>query len=125
MKILIHIHDLLPSQNVRERTHWATRRRQEKRWDRAIRWQTGLEDGTTSRRRKVRIISFRRQRITDNANLVGGAKGLIDCLVRAGLLVDDSDRWAAISYEQGLRSDPRNPLPGADCIVVEITEENQ
>lgn len=123
--IRIIIPGLLPSQNVRERSHWATRRRQEKRWERAILWQTGIEDGTTSRRRKVRIISFRRQRITDHANLVGGAKGLVDCLVRAGLLVDDSDRWASISYDQGLRSDPRNPLPGEDRIVVEITEENQ
>lgn len=123
--IRIIIPGLLPSQNVRERSHWAVRRRQEKLWERSILWQTGIEDGTTSRRRKVRIISFRRQRITDHANLVGGAKGLIDCLVRAGLLVDDSDRWASISYDQGLRSDPRNPMPGADCIVVEITEENQ
>ena len=120
--IRIIITGLLPSQNVRERSHWATRRRQEKRWDRAIRWQTGIEDGTTSRRRRVRIISFRRQRITDSANLVGGAKGLVDCLVRAGLLVDDSDRWASISYDQGLRSDPRNPMPGADSIVIEIED---
>jgi hypothetical protein len=31
-----------------------------------------------------------------------GAKWLVDGLVKAGLLVDDSDQWAAVEYEQHL-----------------------
>lgn len=113
---------LLPSQNVRERTHWRARRRQEKAWERVIRCQVSVGDTTTGWERVVRIFTYRRQRITDTANLVGGAKGMVDCLVRAGLLVDDSDRWCAISYHQRLRSHADNPEPGRDCIVVEIED---
>jgi len=120
--IRVIIPGLLPSQNVRERAHWATRRRQEKAWELVIRCQTSVEDTTTSRRRAVKIISYRRQRITDVANLIGGAKGLVDCLVRAGLLVDDSDRWCSIAYHQRLRSHDDNPMPGRDSIVVEIED---
>jgi hypothetical protein len=120
--IRLIIHGLLPSQNRRERAHWRARRRQEKSWDLSIRCQVSVEDTTTSRRRAVKVISYRRQRITDCANLVGGAKGLIDCLVRAGLLVDDSDRWCSISYHQRLRSHADNPDHGRDCIVVEVED---
>jgi hypothetical protein len=35
------------------------------------------------------------------ANLVGGAKGMIDALVGLGLIVDDSDRHVSIHYDQG------------------------
>ena len=120
--IRIVINALLPSQNVRERAHWRSRRRQEKAWEMVIRCQASVEDTTTTRRRLVKIISYRRQRITDEANLIGGAKGLVDCLVRAGLLVDDSDRWCSITYHQRLRSHENNPIPGGDSIVVEIED---
>jgi hypothetical protein len=113
---------LLPSQNVRERQHWAARRRQEARWSQAIRCQVGLDDIATSRRRSVRVVSYRSRRITDYANLIGGAKGLIDCLVRAGLLVDDSDRWCSISYHQRLRSHEENPMPGRNTIEVYVED---
>lgn len=120
--IRLHIAGLLPSQNVRERQHWALRRKIERWMEWSIRQQISVGDTTTSRRRTVRVTSYRRQRITDVANLIGGAKGLIDCLVRAGLLVDDSDRWASISYHQRLRSHPENPEPGRDAIVVEVED---
>ncbi len=120
--IRLRIPGLLPSQNTRERTHWRARRRQEKAWEMVIRCQVSVDDTTTNRRRAVRVISYRRQRITDVANLIGGAKGLIDCLVRAGLLVDDSDRWCSIAYHQRLRSHEANPRPGQDAIVVEVED---
>jgi hypothetical protein len=120
--IRIILPGLLPSQNVRDRTFWAIRRRQEKRWEASLRWQVSVGDTTTTRRRLVKVMSYRSRRITDAANLIGGAKGLIDCLVRAGLLVDDSDRWCSISYAQRLRSHAENPIPGRDSIEMEIED---
>lgn len=41
-----------------------------------------------------------RQREFDEANLVGGCKGLVDSVVRLGMLVDDSRKHAQIIYKQ-------------------------
>jgi len=48
----------------------------------------------------IYITSYRAQLITDSSNLVGGAKGLVDAMVHIGLMLDDSDEWVHISYEQ-------------------------
>lgn len=45
-----------------------------------------------------------REREMDHANMVGGMKGPVDAMVRAGLLVDDSPKWLEATYLQ-LRSD--------------------
>lgn len=45
-----------------------------------------------------------RQQEFDHANLVGGAKGMVDAMVRVGLLVDDSPKWFEAEYRQ-IRSD--------------------
>jgi hypothetical protein len=41
-----------------------------------------------------------RSRELDHANLVGGAKGLIDCLVRQGHLYDDRPAYFDCTYHQ-------------------------
>jgi hypothetical protein len=41
-----------------------------------------------------------RQREFDEPNLIGGLKPLLDGMVRAGLLVDDSPRWYEGVYRQ-------------------------
>lgn len=71
--------------------------------------------------RSLHIIAYRRQRCRDIANLIGGAKACIDGLVDAGLLVDDSDKLAEISYDQ--RALKRSPTKRActQIIVGEIT----
>ena len=138
----------VPSQNVRERTHWRAQRQEVLRWSASAGLLTDTQRvGVWSSRalslsplpgsghflyrhdtwtghgkRTVRITSYRARRITDHANLVGGCKGLIDGLVRAGLLVDDSDQWIAAEYRQALRSAPDNPHPGKSCTVVEIDQ---
>lgn len=48
---------------------------------------------------RVEIIRYG-SRGLDYDNLVGGAKGLVDTLVRTGWLRDDSAKWAAIEYRQ-------------------------
>lgn len=112
----------IPGQNKRERWHWAAQRREVQHWCLLAGLQftaQGLAKATG--RRRVAITSYRRQRFRDEANLVGGCKGLIDGLVRAGLLVDDSSTWAAFAYRQELAS--ASPLGrGKPCTVIEIEE---
>lgn len=45
-----------------------------------------------------------REKEMDHANMVGGAKGMVDAMVRVGLLVDDSPKWFEAEYLQ-VRSD--------------------
>jgi hypothetical protein len=50
--------------------------------------------------RSIHVHAYRTQRCADIANLIGGAKACIDGLVDAGLLTDDRDTQARITYEQ-------------------------
>lgn len=93
----------VPSQNAREKAHWSAHRRERK----ALTWRVlaalaGVGCPHLGRKRHVAVIAMRRVRIRDSANLVGGCKALLDALVAAGVLRDDSDRWASIDYDQGL-----------------------
>ncbi len=108
----------VPSQNVRERQHWAVQRREVKRWAAHCRALAPLNSRAETKR-QLYIIAYRRRLIADYANLVGGCKGLIDGLVAAGLLVDDSTAWVSVLYAQHLAS--RSPLGrGKVCAVIEI-----
>lgn len=137
----------VPSQNERERSHWRVQRSEVKRWSalatnnadvqRVGVWESRAfspslpgsgeflyrhNTWTGYAKRTVRITSYRARLLTDHANLVGGCKGLIDGLVRAGLLVDDADAWMSAVYFQELRSHPCNPIPKTACTVVEIDQ---
>lgn len=145
--LLLVIAKDIPSQNVTQRWHWSKQRKEVKRWSamcaqvtdakRVGVWASRVlspdipgkahflyrhDTWTGFGKRAVRITSYRGRLLTDHANLVGGCKGLIDGLVRSGLLVDDSDEWMSATYFQELRSHPENPTPGKSCTVVEITE---
>lgn len=50
--------------------------------------------------RAIHIIAYRTTRCADIANLIGGAKACVDGMTDAGLLVDDRDTLARITYEQ-------------------------
>lgn len=47
----------------------------------------------------IRLLGPRKKEF-DPGNLVGGAKPLVDELVACGVLIDDSAKWAAVSYAQ-------------------------
>lgn len=53
-------------------------------------------------KRRVRLVRMYtgRQRPFDVDNLIGGCKQVVDGMVRAGLLRDDSKQWAEIEYDQ-------------------------
>lgn len=89
--------------NVRERMHWRAQRREVTHWTILIRAAVGRLCPPNGKM-AVHIHAFRRQRTRDEANLIGGCKGLIDGLVRAGLLVDDSRQWATFTYAEDVAS---------------------
>lgn len=72
-------------------------------------WQLWMRFGMFSQKilnakakRRVKIVRqySGRQRAFDKDNLAGGCKQLVDAMVRAALLVDDSERWCEIEYVQ-------------------------
>lgn len=112
----------VPSQNVRERWHWRRQRKDVTTCEELVYWHS-RHIAPAMGRRLVRILSYRRQLITDRANLVGGCKGLIDGLVRAKLLIDDKDRFAAFEYDQRVLSQlPAELVRGARRLPMTVVE---
>lgn len=110
----------VPSQNVRERQHWSKQQRELKAWTRWFLYSKrpgGLDDATG--KRCVAIIAYRTRRCSDQANLVGGCKGVIDALVRAKLLVDDSIEWMEASYTQDVASESPTKKPATRVVITE------
>lgn len=110
----------VPSQNKRERWHWSKQRREVSGWTQWFMYamRPGRLDVATGKR-KVHIHAFRRQRCRDEANLIGGCKGLIDGLVRAGLLVDDDRAHATFTYAEDVAS--KSPT-GKPCTRIQIED---
>jgi hypothetical protein len=112
MRIVLVIPCASPSQNVTDRQHWAKRHRQKRLWGAAILAAVG-NSGNLARmkatgRRRLTIIRHGKREL-DPANIVGGAKGIIDELVAHGLLIDDSPRWlASVTGENGSKAQGNN-----------------
>lgn len=92
----------VPSQNTYNGWHWSKRHRDTQQLERWIRTIAGVHPPADGHR-YLHIHRVCRQRITDNANLRGGAKGLVDAVKRAGLIQDDKDQLATITYSQATR----------------------
>ena len=100
----IHINIPLatPSQNVYQRWHWTRRGRfrDELQWTvRVSMLGLRLPEAPAPVRAVVRVIR-RGPRDLDYGNLVGGAKPLLDALVREHVVHDDSPRWLEEIYLQ-------------------------
>jgi len=107
----------IPSQNRTDRTHWAVKSRINNGLLLIIRAAVNREFSISQhdgKKRRVQVTSIRTRKITDEANLHGGAKGLIDCLTRAGVIVDDADKWAEISYAQ---------MTGGKCTILTVSDK--
>lgn len=122
----LHIPLQIPSQNQtgRGRT-WRARAGATKRVRTAWCAWTAMEMrargvAIATRQRRLHIVAYRTQRCADIANLIGGAKACIDGMVDAGLLVDDRDALALITYEQAVASKSPTKRPHT---TVTITEE--
>ncbi len=94
----------------RERDAWA--------WlARAARLKHRIAIATGRRRLTLTRIYAGRQRELDRDNLAGGAKPLVDALVREGLLVDDTSRWLELHHDQ-----ERGTAPGDRGVRVLLEE---
>ena len=71
--------------------------------------------------RSIHVLAYRTQRCADIANLVGGAKACIDGCTDAGLLLDDDDRLARITYEQSTAGKSPTKQPHTTITVTEGT----
>lgn len=79
----------------------------------------GVTKATSPRR--LHVVSYRKRLCFDIANLIGGAKACVDGMVDAGLLVDDRDTKAMITYEQKLASvSPAGR--GVVCTILQIED---
>lgn len=114
----------IPSQNVTEKGR-SWRGRAAKTKARRALWrmlcasgmaQAGIPPATGPR--LVHVVAYRRQRCKDIANLIGGAKACIDGMVDAGLLLDDQDSKARITYEQDVASASPTRQP---CTRITVT----
>ena len=102
------ISEIIPSQNITDREHWAARKRRNKKFREQIalaillKFKKKERDLIFSKPKNmlVNIHSQRKRRILDDANLRGGSKGLVDSLVRLGLIFDDDDKYVSIEYTQ-------------------------
>lgn len=107
MNFLLVLPVILPSLNKQLRSHWAVRKRLKDNaaWHlRAVMGRKSIEH--RDRFANVRITVYSnapklaggRARMLDTDNLIGGQKPLVDAMKQAGLLKDDSPKWAAIEY---------------------------
>jgi len=112
----------IPSQNVTNKWHWSKEQRHLKHCVILMRNAgSGLIPPATIKR-SCHILAFRKQRCSDIGNLIGGAKWFVDALVKVGLLVDDKDKMAAISYDQSTLR--HSPTPGVACTVITLEDIN-
>jgi hypothetical protein len=108
----------VPSQNKTNVQHWAVRVKFKKlcvQWIRHASRGAGKATGA----RRLKLTAYRKRRITDDANLRGGAKDMVDSIVNSGLLVDDNDKMAQIEYRQELAGDSPTGKP---CTRIQIED---
>lgn len=113
----------IPSQNVTEKGRsWLGRAAKTKA--RRNLWRILCASGMAQVRipaatgpRLVHIVAYRRQRCKDIANLIGGAKACVDGMVDAGLMLDDQDSKARITYQQDVASASPTRQP---CTLIRV-----
>jgi hypothetical protein len=113
----------VPSQNVRDRWHWSIRNRDKNLAVSLVRLHLSLADyrpSTLGAMVRVTITAYRKRRMSDAANLVGGAKGLVDALVTTGILTDDDTTHCSITYHQEQLK--HSPMLNTACTVIEWEE---
>jgi hypothetical protein len=111
----------IPSQNEYNGWHWSRRHRHSKAVGTQLVRAGALAVPKATGRRWLLVMSYRRQRCRDIANLIGGAKGEIDALVRLGLLKDDCDDLAVIDYDQDTLK--RSPIAGSPATVFTLSDQ--
>jgi hypothetical protein len=107
----------IPSQNVSMRRHWSVTHKDGVLAQSMVEYSCRANNiQKATGKRTIIITSVRKRLITDDANLRGGAKQLVDAIKRAGYLVDDCDTMADIRYEQKTTKQ----FGGRECTLIEF-----
>jgi len=118
-----------PSQNQWDRYHWGRRAKWMKiasEWLMVRLGELGVSREANSNRKMRVVIRRYSSGQLDYANLVGGCKGLVDCLRYAGILVDDNPMWLEDIYEQAPapRGEGRTEIEVSDAAASTTTTES-
>jgi hypothetical protein len=107
----------IPSQNVSMRRHWSVTHKDGINAQFMIAMSCKINGiPMATGKRTIIITSVRKRLITDDANLRGGCKQLVDAIKRAGYLVDDCDTMADIRYKQKTTKQ----FGGRECTLIEF-----
>lgn len=90
-----------PSLNQLLGMHWAVRLKSERKWFHAIIATAGFKKPPETRFIILTLTSYR-VKLLDVDNLIGGMKKLLDAIVRAGYMKDDSPEHCTVNYHQEL-----------------------
>ncbi len=120
----------IPSQNVTEKGRsWRGRAAKTKlrraNWCQMCRFdmcQLSIPRATAPR--SLHIIAYRTRRCSDIGNLIGGAKACVDGMADTGLILDDRDSKARITYDQAVASKSPTGKPCTVITVEDIAEEH-
>ena len=96
MSDTIKIPSKIESRNVIDRLHWAAKSRLRKVYQLFIRQEMShyrLKKAEPGEKFILELTTFRKRRIGDHDNLVGGAKQMIDALVHEGFIWDDDTKF--------------------------------
>ena len=89
----------IESRNKLDKMHWASKRRLRQTYCLLVRNQmrlNGIPKAEDRSKYNVGILVFRRYRIRDYDNLVGGCKQLLDALSKEGFIWDDDTNYIGI-----------------------------
>lgn len=112
----------IPSQNVTSRRHWRSNQRDVKHCTSLFR-AVIPKNFHPLQHESIIVTSYRSALLKDHANLVGGAKYMIDGLVHAGGLVDDSiDNMTATYVQSRLKDMPDDVAAKYGRIPVTVIE---
>ena len=87
---------VIESRNTIDKMHWTEKRRLRQTYQVFIRQQMShhkIDEATEKQVFSLVITTFRKRKIRDHDNLIGGAKQLIDALVNENFIWDDSDKF--------------------------------
>tara|TARA_Y100001973_G_C5197786_1_gene335507 strand:- start:2104 stop:2472 length:369 start_codon:yes stop_codon:yes gene_type:complete len=89
----------IESRNKLDKMHWAAKRRLRQTYCLLVRNQMRLNNIPLAKLEseyEISILVFRRYRIRDYDNLVGGCKQLLDALTREDFIFDDDTKYIGI-----------------------------
>ncbi len=97
--MIIRIEKTIKSQNHFVGKHWSVKNKDSKEWEELIWAELNGKIPWAKKKMAVKIRSVRKKLI-DISNLWGGIKGLLDAIVRLGLIIDDSPQYLDLEVMQ-------------------------